>query len=280
MLFGSRGNLKPELLAIVAIGLLPQRFRPGIVLHGDMYQPNTGLRGMLERLVLRFADRAIDRYTVQSAAEADIISRHWGIDRRKLNVVYVTYHPNATIKQLASAPRGQHIFAGGDSFRDFEPLVEAARMLPEYQFVIGTKRLEGRTDLPPNMQARVLSPSDYLKYMSTAAAVVVPLKKGLQRSAGQTTYQQSMWLKKLTIVTDALAVREYVEDGVTGLVVDGSPESYVSAIRWAFDPNNASTIVQIGEQAYARVKESADRNTRTQSLLRIVNEVAAERNFT
>ncbi len=280
VLFSSRGRLKPELLAIVCISLWPKRFRPGIVLHGDMYQPNTGLRGTLERLVLRFADRSISRYTVQSAAEADIISRHWGIDRRKLHVVYVTYHPNTTIQQLASAERGQHIFAGGDSFRDFEPLVEAARMLPEYRFVIGTKRLMGRSDLPPNMQAGILSPTDYLKYMSTAAAVVVPLKKGLQRSAGQTTYQQSMWLKKLTIVTDALAVREYVEDGVTGLVVEGSPKSYVTAIRWALDPNNANAVVQIGEQASVRVKENADRKTRTQSLLKLVDEVAAERNFT
>lgn len=277
VLLSSRGRLKPELLAIVCISFWPRRFRPRIVLHGDMYQPNTGVRGALERRLVRLADRAIARYTVQSAADADIISRYWGIDRRKLHVVYVTYYPNAVMRQLASTPSGQHIFAGGDSFRDFEPLVEAARMLPERQFVIGTKRLTGRTDLPPNVRAGVLPPTDYLTYMSTAAAVVVPLQKGLQRSAGQTTYQQAMWLKKVTIVTDALAVREYVEDGVTGLVVEGSPESYVSAIRWALDPNNADAVKRIGEQAHDHVREHSDRHTRTQSLLKIVDEVAAER---
>ncbi len=42
---------------------------------------------------------------------------------------------------------------GGDSFRDYEAVLAAARQLPEVRFVLCTTRLAGRDDLPENVEA-------------------------------------------------------------------------------------------------------------------------------
>jgi len=90
------------------------------------------------------------------------------------------------------------------------------------------------------------------------------------------TYLESMALGKLTIVSDSIAVREYITDGETGLVVDGSPEGYVRAIQWALDPSNQERVEQIGQQAQETVLRRFTVSTYVSEILAIIDEVAAE----
>jgi glycosyltransferase involved in cell wall biosynthesis len=72
---------------------------------------------------------------------------------------------------------------------------------------------------------------------------------GTKRASGQQTYLNAMALGKLVIVNDAFGVRDYVRHRENGLIVTGSPDSYVEALRWAFDPANASEVERIIAQA-------------------------------
>ncbi len=112
--------------------------------------------------------------------------------------------------------------------------------------------------------------------MLSAAVVLVPLQKGLNRITGTMTYLKSMWLKKFTIVPDALAVREYVEAGITGRVVDGSTEDYVKTIRWAMAPENSSQIARICEQAHDTVNRRFTLERHGKDLLDIMKEIAGK----
>lgn len=270
LLFSSRGRFKPELLAIMVIALWPRPLRPTIVLYGEMYAPDTGLRRLAEQLIMRLADRAVARYVVTSAAERDVFSQLWGIDPAKIRVCYFTYMPPPAADGHAPA-QGDYVFAGGNSFRAYDALIEAARRMPEQQFVICTKLLTDQAALPPNVQLRPIR--EFKQWLGGARLVVVPLRTDVQRSAGLLTYLEAMGLRKPTIVTDALAVREYVHDGETGLVVSGSPESYVEAIRWALDPANAERVARIAAQAHDWVLEQETQRNLNAEILKVMDEL-------
>lgn len=275
LLFSSRGKLKPELLATAVVGLWPKRWRPAIVLYGEMYEQDTGIRGRIERLIMKLADRAVTRYAVHSEAERELFAEAWNVSTSKIRVCRITYRVEQATAPC-DKPRGKHIFAGGNAFRDYEPLLEAARKLPELQFIISTTRLGGRTDIPTNVQVGMVDHEQFVSLMETAAAVVVPLKKGLRRAAGMMTYLESMALGTLTIVSDALAVREYIQDGETGLVVDGSADSYVQAIQWALDPANHDRVTQICHQARQTLHTQYTQNSRITQLLNVMDEVTGK----
>ncbi len=274
LLFSSRGRLKPELLATVLIGFWPRRWRPAVVLYGEMFQPNTGLRNRIEQLIMCLADRAIERYVVYSRAECELFPRVWNLSSDKMRHCYQLRE--GEFDTLPTVSHQSHVFAGGDSFRDYEAVLAAARELPEVRFVLCTTRLAGRNDLPENVEAGPVPFAQFVELMLSAAVVLVPLQKGLNRITGTMTYLESMWLKKFTVVPDALAVREYVEDRVTGLVVDGSTEDYVKTICWAMAPENASQVARICEQAHETVNQRFTLERHAKGLLDIMDEIAGK----
>ena len=273
LLFSSRGFLKPELLATMMISFMPEAIRPEIIFYGEMFQPDQGLRLTIEKWIIKRVDRAVGRFIVYSQQDLKSFAGLWGIDKDKIRVShYFTFHPPGEMPPEASQ-RSQHVFAGGKSFRDFEPVVEAARMLPEHHFFLATPSLEGRTDLPPNVSAGAVSLGEYNQLIQTAAVVLIPLQVGLERSTGMLTYLEAMWAKNPTIVTNALGVTEYVQDGVTGLVIDGTPQGYVDAIWWVLDPDNATKVQDMCEAAHKVVAEKYNFTNHVTRMLEIWDEL-------
>jgi glycosyltransferase involved in cell wall biosynthesis len=250
LLTSSWGKLHPDLLATAVIGLWPQRFRPIILFMGCMWEPNDGIRAPLERLVVKLADRAVHRYVVQSSEEMSVFPDTWNVAQSKVD--FCPFFFSFTKDDLEGAilsPGEGHVFAGGNSHRNYEPLVEAARQMPERRFIFATHLLEGRSDLPPNLTAKPVSHFEFVALMRSAAATVVPIKRGLHRAVGQQTYLNAMWLGKPTVVTDTLGVRDYIVDGENALIVDGSPESYTETLRWIFDPGNQREVDRLRTNA-------------------------------
>ncbi|MBU1660933.1 MAG: glycosyltransferase [Chloroflexi bacterium] len=274
LLFSSRGYYKPELIATILIGFWPRHFRPAVVFYGEMYQPNLGLCNFFERLAMKLVDRAVTLYVVYSEDDRDSFARTWGVHPDRIRVcLYYTFHT----REEGTPPerkRGRHIFAGGNSFRDYTPLLEAARRMPENEFVLCTTRLPLNGNYPPNVRVGPVPLEEYQRLINTAAVVVLPLKNGLKRSTGMLTYLESMWSKKLSIVTDALGVCEYVRHEETGILVDGTSEGYVKAIQWALDPINQPHIHKIVNRAYAAVVEQFTLENHVTRLLEIMDEVS------
>jgi hypothetical protein len=273
LLFSSRGALRPELAAIILLGFVPRRFRAGVVLYGEMFQPNSGWRHTIEKVVMRLVDRGVDRYALHTDAEVDIFCENWGIDRSKVRGTGF-FLRGATPPPPPRPARGEHVFAGGTSFRDYDSLIAAARLLPERRFVVCTDQLDGRTDLPDNVEAGLVSPDRFNELISTAGVVVVPLRTDVRRIAGMLTYLQSMWRGTPTICSRALGADEYIDHEVTGLLVDGAAESYAQAIEWTFDPANAATVDAMCAAAQQAVAERFLAEHHSAKLLTVVDEVA------
>ncbi len=108
-----------------------------MVLVGELWQPGTGPVALLERLV----DRAVDRYLVLSQAEAEHLPRVWPMTPSMTRVrrFYFEASKHGLSDEAPLPPRERCVVAGGDSFRDYSPLLEAARQMPVVSFLLVTK---------------------------------------------------------------------------------------------------------------------------------------------
>jgi glycosyltransferase involved in cell wall biosynthesis len=276
LLDSTSGRIHPDLLAAILIGTLPKYRRPVVVFMGAMWQKDAGLRGNVQCLIIRLADRVIARYAVQSTAEIPRFSAAWGIPQSKLR--FAPYFYTFTEQDLATPapPPESFIFSGGNAHRDYKTYLEAIEALPEHDFVIASRMLEGKR-LPRNVRAGQVSRDEFIRLMRASAAVVVPLRRDLIRATGQQTYLNSMLLAKPTIVTDTLGVNDYIRDNDIAWVVDGSAEAYLRAIRYVFDPSNAAEVARVTAIAHDRVLQQFTFKKHAAHVVAVLDEAIGER---
>jgi hypothetical protein len=171
---------------------------------------------------------------VLSSEEGRTFPGFWGIDPANVHVTPY-WASNLGALQAARAAAGSTsaetsgettgetmqpdeavVFAGGDSLRDYRPLLAAA------EAVRGSVRIATRlpvpAKLPPNVTAGPVSGEEFLRLAVSAPVVVVPLVPDARRSGGQKTYLGAMGLGQTVIVPAAPGVLDHVRPDVTGLV--------------------------------------------------------------
>lgn len=205
------------------------------------------LMPLLSRAMVRLIDHDKLIYCVLSSSEREEFADRWKVDADR---VVFTPFCHTMYDEDQPQPRGDYVFAGGNSLRDY-PLITGAFRTLGTPLRMATSYRED--DLPANIQCRSLPHADYMEELRAARHVVVPLTQST-RSAGQQTYLNAMLLEKLVIVNDVRGVRDYIDDGKTGLIVDSTPEAFAEAIRWAEAPENAAKVDAIRERAAALVK--------------------------
>jgi hypothetical protein len=261
-----------------AAALLATTRRPAPIVMTDCTWKVGG--SVADRTLTRIGIRALDgprtTFCVSSTAERERWPELWGIPAERI-AISRWYH-GLTEAQLAE-PTSEDgpIFSGGRSLRDYEPLLRCAAELPQ-AFRIAAERsdLPPGVPIPPNVTVGPTSHDDYLDAMRTAALVVVALERREDRSAGQTTYLNSMAMGKLTLVTDTLGVSDHVEDRVSGLIVPArDPRALADAIRWSLDPANAGAVAAIRARGRAVARDRFGPDRHVDNLLAIVDEVIA-----
>jgi glycosyltransferase involved in cell wall biosynthesis len=204
---------------------------------------------------MKAIDRAVARYCVYTTAELEAFPRLWGVDPAKMAFTPFYYH--LSDEELEQPPvAGDAVFSGGDSLRDYETLIEVAAGMPEVPFHVASARY--RPAAPPsNAQVGRIPHDEYIQRIRSAAVVVVPLRKGVVRTAGLETFLTAMALGKVIITTDSPGIRDYVDAGRTGLIVPpGDAGALREAIQWTVDPANAAEVARIAQAG----RESARRD--------------------
>jgi glycosyltransferase involved in cell wall biosynthesis len=204
----------------------------------------------LGRLGVRATDGPHVVYGVLSSDEKRGFQERWGIDGRRVH--FTPFYATVGRDQAASATDGGYVFAGGNSYRDYDLLVRAVEGLDVPVRVASSWR--PAQPLPPNVQVGPLPPEEYNRTMLGAGLMVVPLRPAA-RSAGQQTYLSAMLAGKPLIVTDAPGVRDYVVPGQTALVVEADPEALRAAITWVMDPAHKPEVDLMTERARRSVEE-------------------------
>jgi glycosyltransferase involved in cell wall biosynthesis len=178
-----------------------------------------------ESRIARFVKRVLFRAVVGSASHVVVFSRRQlvlyprelGLPRHKL--VFLFSHTSLYDKKYPVS-RGQYVFSGGDSNRDYRTLLAAAQGL-DCPFKVVTHKLDGLNlqQLPRNIEVIAGLPSDeFNRMMAGAAAVVVPLRPGTLETGGRTVYANAMSMGKAVIVADDDA-GDYITNEHDGLLV-------------------------------------------------------------
>ena len=254
---------------------------PPVLIHDPTWEPGSEslarefpfLAKLLPKLA-RIAIAAVDgphvRYAVLSSKEVETFPQIWGIDPQR--VVFQPF-PN-TLHGYRDMPTRDdgYLFAGGNSVRDYG-LLEAAVEGTDIPTRIAAKWQPARG--LANLQAAPTTHEEFMSLLANCRAVVVPLRQTV-RSAGQQTYLNAMGLRKPVIVTEAPGVRDYVIDGVTGIIVPPDVQALRAAIRHVMDPANANFYRAMGERAREDVFRRFTEETFRHGLLRHAGVISQE----
>jgi glycosyltransferase involved in cell wall biosynthesis len=193
------------------------RRTPHLFLDAFPYVPDRGLIRRIKSLIVRQILLSADRTVAFSDRQRAIWSRTFSLPPEKFPVIPY-YAAVAATRYHAS--RGDYVFAGGDTERDYLTLIQAVSGL-RYRVIISALdrgKFQG-IDIPHNIEIVTTSHEEYVKLLAGAAVVVVPLRKGTLRFAGQQTYLSAMSMGKPVIVADEGA-DEYIHNGDTGIIVE------------------------------------------------------------
>jgi glycosyltransferase involved in cell wall biosynthesis len=208
-------------------------------------RPGTA-RAWFKRLRLRLAARSVHRFVVWASHEVEDYAREFGIPPDKL--VYVPFHITAHDYEYDVRDDG-YLFAGGNSGRDYRPLIEAVRPLDLPVWIASTRASLFRdVELPANVRVEPTTPAGFRQAMAGARLVVVAMESGLLHSGGQQTCLNAMFMGKPTIAVGRKWAADFIEDGVNGLIVDyDDPVGLRRAIAWIIE--NPEAARRMGEQA-------------------------------
>jgi len=197
----------------------------------------------------------IDRILVLSRNQVGIFADH-GVDPERVvpvafSVDAAYYHPDPQV------PRDRDVVAVGvDRGRDFDTLVEAARLLPDVRFDILTQ--PGRLDpdaVPANVSVRGIAHGEEYRHWLRSARVVAVPTHDLAYPTGQSVVLEASATGACVAVTLTPALGDYVRDGETAL---GMP---------LHDPGGVATVLaralgddalreRVGADARRAVEES------------------------
>lgn len=255
VLDSNSGQIHPDLLACIFMRLFHKK--PVVVITGDMWNKGNSLKYLFQKIAIRLADPSIHRYAVHSFGEKENFPQLWGISSKKVCVcIYNFTFTNEEIDDGLTTSNG-YIFAGGNPSRDYSALLETARQLPYRQFIIATRVLSGREDIPANVKIVYVSHTKFVRLMREADMVITPLVSGETKSAGQQTYLNAMRMGKISIVNgeNVLGVTDYIQNYVNGITPDGTPEGYKKVIEWVYNPANQEAVNKIKQLAQETVME-------------------------
>ncbi|MBI4436484.1 MAG: GNAT family N-acetyltransferase [Candidatus Omnitrophica bacterium] len=231
--------------------LLPGKRIPHLMTCCLWKSETNPLRKWWKGMVLRWIARSVRLFLVWSRQECDTYSAYFKIPREKF--VFMPHHASLDGYDV-EGKNGNYIFAGGDSSRDYETLLEAVRSL-SFPTLIVAKQVAfwNGKPLPPHVTAQTTDPLGFRKLMAGARMVVLPLTRGLLQSTGQQSYLNAMALKKPVIVSEVPGVLDHVTPEVTGIVVPpGDPVALREAILRVM--GGGSEVQKMVEKAYERVQ--------------------------
>lgn len=223
------------------------------------------LTHLLSLLLIRVADGSHVRWCVLSTAELELFPKVWHVSADR--VVFVPFfHTLWAGDESLPVGDGGFILAGGNSLRDYERL--AAALLGCSADVRIASSWRPAVPLS-NATVAAVSHDEFYAMLRTCHALVLPLISST-RSSGQQTYLNAMALGKPVIVTDAPGVRDYIDPGVTGVIVgEDGPAALRRAIEHVIDPANAAIYADMGSRAQHCVIENFTDSIYRRRLLQI-----------
>jgi glycosyltransferase involved in cell wall biosynthesis len=203
--------------------------------------------------------RQIDHLTVPSESEAIHYSRTFGLPSRQVSVCHLgAYDLRAHLPPAVTRPdaqeRSRYLFSGGRTDRDYATLFDAVAGSGVRTIVNTRPYIVRGLRAPDEVKVNdLMSGAEYAVLVAYANAVIVPLRM-VNHAAGLSMVLDAMALGRPVICSAIPAVRDYVVDGVTGILVPpGNVEAMRAAIAALYLDFDLSE--EMGRAARARYEE-------------------------
>jgi hypothetical protein len=208
--------------------------------------PKYAFAPVIRTVLTSFAHPRI-HHCVCASAERAVFAERWSIPIHRVH--FIPYHANR-VAASGTARSAVDVFAGGDTLRDYRPLLASA---PEVSGRIRiATRLKAPASVPGNVAYGAVDRSDYDRLAGGARVVAVALRRDAPRSAGHQTYLDAMLAGIPVVVMRSLGVDDYIEDGVTGRIVEPTAPSLSGAINEALA--GGSTVAAMVDRAQAKAR--------------------------
>ena len=217
--------------------------------HNDLtvmtfiYKKKNSFLGILYHQYMSYIVSSIyvDRYICFAKEECKYYSDLFGVNINKF--IYVPLGEPKV--EVASKADDGYVFATGRSNRDYNFLVNSLKDT-DYTLKIACDTFYYRK----NDNIVVLNDchgQDMYTLMARCHCVIVPLKD-LKMSSGQLVVLQAMSLGKPVICTKSDGIKDYVEDKVTGILIDNKKEQLLTALNCLYADN--VVYKNMSEKAY------------------------------
>ena len=193
--------------------------------------------------ILRYPFRILDskniRYVLFSEFEKSLYKQWLSLSENRM--YYVPYGDlsdkvaaqGTSVVHAKGIEEGDFFFSGGYSNRDYTSLIETFRGLP-YKLIIVCSKLNTEIDesvVPPHIKIIRDVPSEAFDvYVKAARACIIPIAHDTG-AAGQSSLLRYMKNGKIIIATDTGIVREYITNGVSGILVGDNRGAMAKAVR-------------------------------------------------
>ena len=217
----------------------------------------------------RICFSSVEVIFVSARREIDVYAKRLGLPKDRIR--FLPFHTNITQPRMLPSAMG-YIFSAGKTGRDFATLAAAVEGLDVKVVVVSEKyHLQG-ISFPPNVEVHCDIPyGRYMELLHGSSMVVVPLKK-LIKSTGQVVLLEAMALGKPIVATATIGTEDYIEHGVTGvLVLPGDIQQLRKAI---LDLHNDSGLrTSIGNRAMAQITEKHTFHVYTTGILKAAEQL-------
>lgn len=215
------------LMAMIKFGLIQcnRLYWFGLFLHSPRIFP-------LFRFLLRVFDVPQIRYIVFSQHEHSFYQKSLGIAEHKL----ISFRYGHWVELSAIDPREEdYYFSGGASDRDYAGLAEAMKMLPFNRrlVVVGSSAKNNLEQIQFPAGTEIYQDIDSTRFdelQRNARICIVPIRHDTGAS-GQSVLLRHMRDAKAIIATDTAIIREYLEHGVSALLVKDNRQGIAEAIQ-------------------------------------------------
>lgn len=214
-----------------------------------------------------------------SQAQARFLREEIGLPPRRVHFVWDNVDEEFFRPPPQETGAGEYLLAVGREHRDYETLVQAARLMDLPLTIVASSLWSsqglslGSADLPANVTVRseFVSYADLRALYAGARGVVVPLRPA-PYAAGVNGVLEAMAMGRASVVTQSPGLAEYVQDGVTNMVVPPrDPAALAGAVTALW--NDAGLRQAMGQAARVRVEAGLGMDAYAQRLAAIVRSV-------
>lgn len=237
----------PQLAFAVALLAKLRGYRGPIV----AYHFNVGhLPDGLRLRAIRWGLNRVDRFVVHSTAEISAYARWLNLPPDRFRFIRLQRAEMAAEYEEEIAD--PFILAMGSAGRDYRLLFAVMEGLPHKCIVVAGEHAIRGLPLPRNVEVRSgLSIVDCHKLLQRCRLSVTPLESR-KTAAGQVTFLDAMMFGRPQIVTRCVGSSDYLEDGVTALMVaPGDEAAFRTAINKLW--HDARLRAELGEAGRMRI---------------------------